>query len=118
MEYCDNCKDREECRNTGCSNPRRHPQQHTNNGGIIQLDDFRPHNADYLACIECGKDWVGVTLAGTHAPYECPECGAMAGEVVETDNADFFTRFMNVATELDDIQRRTKVLLNAKQQGL
>jgi hypothetical protein len=35
MDYCDQCTDHEECRSAGCSNPRRHPQQLSNNGNIV-----------------------------------------------------------------------------------
>lgn len=117
MDYCNQCTDHEECRATGCSNPRRHPQQHGVSGGVVSLDDYRPHSANYIACVKCGKDWVGVVPVGANDPFECPSCGEMAGEIVETDNADFFARFMNVATEPEDIQHRTKVLLNAKRMG-
>ena len=45
-EYCPDCKDHEECRATGCSNPRRHPMQKPNvnikshNSVVIEQEDY------------------------------------------------------------------------------
>lgn len=80
---------------------------------VVSLDDHRPHNASYVACVGCGHDWPCI-----HPPevetFECPECGAMAGAVVDTRDTAFFKRFMDAARDSADTQRRTMVLLNAQ----
>lgn len=85
----------------------------TNN--VINLDDHRPHEAHYVACMACGKDWVAVAPAGV-TNLECPECGKMEGEPVKINDIDWFTRFM-VDNESQRL-RRTMVCLNAKRMGL
>lgn len=61
---------------------------------VLNLDDHRPHDAVYVACIECGKDWVAVVPTAHNVTLECPKCGAMSGEAVDGGNKDFFTRYM------------------------
>ena len=80
------------------------------------LDDHRPHQVDYVACLSCGHDWVAVkpVTARPQQPLECPSCGKGAGEPVQYDDEGWFSRFMSVATEPDDIKRRSMVLINAK----
>ena len=85
---------------------------------VINLDDQRPHNSSYVACCGCGKDWVAVVDARHEGMLECPECGHMAGVVVEPNDNVFFAKYMNAAKNKNDRKRRTMVLLNAKRMGL
>ncbi len=75
---------------------------------VINLDDHRPHDAQYVACMDCAADWVAVFPINAPA-LECPKCGAMAGEVVQPQSLDWFKRFMAGS----DQSRRTLVMLNA-----
>jgi len=85
---------------------------------IINLDDQRPHVTRYVACISCGKDWVATVDARAEGMLECPECGALAGDVVSTTDTDFFQRFTGAAKGKKDQRKRTLVLLNAQRMGL
>lgn len=76
---------------------------------IVTLDDYRPHRADYVACMACGKDWTAV-YPHTVQALECPECGALTGEPVQIFNVDWMERFMKVT----DIERRATVCKNAE----
>lgn len=80
---------------------------------VINLDDHRPHSAQYVACMECAHDWVAVAPKGTEA-LECPSCGAMAGEPVAIRNVEWFKRFMSGK----DQPKRTLVCLNANRMGI
>lgn len=84
---------------------------------VLNLDDHRPHDAAYVACIECGKDWVAVVPTAHNGPLECPKCSAMSGEVVDGTNKDFFTRYMGSAKNNKDRNRRTMVLINEHRQS-
>ena len=77
---------------------------------VVQLDEYRPHQQGYVACMACGKDWVAVWPVGVTA-LECPECGKMEGELVRIHDIEWFKRFM---VGEDQSKRRTYVLLNAK----
>ncbi len=85
----------------------------THESNVVSLDDHRPHNASYCACIECAHDWPCI-----HPPevveFECPKCRAMAGEIVAPGDIDFFERFMGAATNKKSTRRRTLILLNAQ----
>ena len=85
----------------------------THESNVISLDEHRPHNASYCACVECAHDWPCV-----HPPevvkFECPKCEKMAGEIVAPGDIDFFKRFMGAATSKESTERRTLILLNAQ----
>ena len=76
---------------------------------IVNLDDHRPHKAQYVACMDCAKDWAAVFPA-TVQRLECPACGKMAGEPVRIHDMAWFRRFM----QGDNLPQRTLVCLNAK----
>ena len=76
---------------------------------VVALDDFRPHDAQYVVCMDCAHDWIAVSPT-TVTEFECPGCGAMSGEVVQPHNLEWFKRFMAGK----NTNRRTLVLLNAK----
>lgn len=82
-------------------------------GDITNLDDHRPHAAQYVACMACAHDWVAVFPINA-APLECPRCGAMDGDAVRTDDVDWFKRFMAGGSQ----RTRTLVMLNAQRMGL
>jgi hypothetical protein len=84
---------------------------------IINLDDHRPHEAQYVVCMKCAHDWVAVF---PHAAknLECSECGEMSGEVVNYKDFGWFNNFMGRAKNKKDQMKRTMVLLNAKRMGL
>lgn len=79
---------------------------------VVSLDEHRPHNASYVACMDCGHDWPCV-----HPPevvdFECPNCGHMTGEIVAPGDAEWFKRFMDT-DDKEQQQRRTMILLNAQ----
>jgi hypothetical protein len=80
---------------------------------IISLDDHRPHQASYVACLDCGKDWVAVAPVGT-VHFECAECAKLSGVVVDPCSAEFLNAYMGAAKREADIRHRTMVVLNAK----
>jgi hypothetical protein len=84
---------------------------------VINLDDHRPHDARYVVCMKCAKDWVAVAPVGVKN-LECPECGEMSGEEVNYHDVNWFRDFMERTTDKKDQMRRTMVLLNAKRMGL
>lgn len=84
---------------------------------VVNIDEYRPHQAEYVACVNCGKDWVAVAPASCQA-FQCPACGEYAGEIIRTDDKAFFNRYMSAARDDEDSKRRTMVLLNAMRQGL
>ena len=79
---------------------------------VTKLDDHRPHKVVYVACIGCGKDWNAVAPVDHEGMYECPDCGHMAGEIVDHKNFDFFKRYTEGAKDAKDKHHRTMVLLN------
>jgi predicted RNA-binding Zn-ribbon protein involved in translation (DUF1610 family) len=79
---------------------------------IINLDDHRPHQTSYVACFECGKDWVAVAPVDT-VHFQCPDCLKLSAMIVEPHSADFINAFMRPAKRKEDRQKRTMVVLNA-----
>lgn len=76
---------------------------------LVQLDEYRPHDEAYVACMKCARDWVAVFPLGVKK-LECPSCHELEGEPVQIHNLEWFKRFM-----AGDAQRkRTMVCLNAK----
>lgn len=80
---------------------------------IIELDDHRPHMSAYVACLDCGKDWVAVAPVDT-LHFECPACAKMSGVVVDPSSAEFLNAYVGKAKRKADIHQRTLVVLNAK----
>ena len=81
-------------------------------GNLINLDDHRPHVTAYVACIDCGKDWIATAPADT-MHFECPKCAKLSGVVVEPNSAEFINAFMRPAKKKADQKHRTMVVLNA-----
>jgi DNA-directed RNA polymerase subunit RPC12/RpoP len=79
---------------------------------IINLDDHRPHQTSYVACLDCGKDWVAVAPADT-LHFECPDCRKLAGVVVDPQCQHFIAAFMRPAKRKADKLKRMMVVLNA-----
>jgi len=80
---------------------------------IISLDEHRPHMSAYVACLECGKDWIAVAPADT-VHFECPVCCKLSGVVVEPSSPEFLNAFFRGVTRKKENTRRTMVVLNAK----
>lgn len=80
---------------------------------VVNLDDHRPHMTAYVACLECGKDWVAVAPADT-VIFRCPDCGELSGAVVDPSSAEFINLFMRPAKSKAARHKRTMVVLNAK----
>ena len=80
---------------------------------IIHLDDHRPHQTSYVACLDCAKDWIAVAPADT-VIFRCPDCSKLSGAVVEPGNVEFINVFMRPAKRKAERQKRTMVLLNAQ----
>ena len=80
---------------------------------IISLDEHRPHMSAYVACLECGKDWIAVAPADT-VHFECPVCSKLSGVVVEPSSPEFLNAFFRGVTRKKENTRRTMVVLNAK----
>ena len=78
-------------------------------GNVVYLDELRQHDASYVACMACGKDWVAV-FPLTAKRLECPECGSMTGDPVQIHNPEWFKRFMRGKNK----GHRTMVCLNAQ----
>jgi hypothetical protein len=79
---------------------------------IINLEDHRPHVTAYVACLDCGKDWIAVAPADT-VHFQCPDCLKLSGVVVEPDSVEFINAFMRPAKRKAEKLKRTTVLLNA-----
>ena len=79
---------------------------------LINLDDHRPHMTAYVACIDCGKDWIAVAPADT-LHFECHTCGTLSAVVVDPSSAEFLNDFMRPAKNKAEKQSRTMVMLNA-----
>jgi hypothetical protein len=75
---------------------------------LHNIADYRKHRAEYVTCMACAADWIAVFPVGA-AALECPKCAAMAGEVVQHTDPDWFRRFMAGP----DTAKRRFVLLNA-----
>jgi hypothetical protein len=80
---------------------------------VIRLDDHRPHVTAYVACLECGKDWIAVAPAGT-LHFECPECAKLSGVVVNPACPEFLNAFFRGVTRKKENAKRTMVVLNAQ----
>lgn len=78
----------------------------------INLDDYRKWRADHVACMKCGHDWAATYPNGSEGFFECSECGEMAGEIIDYQNMNWFSRFMDCPK--DQQHKRTIVLLRAK----
>jgi DNA-directed RNA polymerase subunit RPC12/RpoP len=79
---------------------------------IINLDDHRPHQTSYVACLDCGKDWIAVAPANTFH-FQCPDCLKLSGLVVDPQCPHFINAFMRPAKRKADKKKRTMVVLNA-----
>jgi hypothetical protein len=80
---------------------------------IVNLDDHRPHVTAYVACLDCGKDWIAVAPADTQH-FQCPACDKMSGVVVDPSSTEFINTFMRPAKSKAARTKRTMVVLNAK----
>jgi DNA-directed RNA polymerase subunit RPC12/RpoP len=80
---------------------------------VLILDEHRPHMTAYVACLDCGKDWIAVAPADT-LHFECPECAKISGVVVDPASPEFLNAFFRGVTRKKENTRRTMVLLNAK----
>jgi hypothetical protein len=69
--------------------------------------------AAYVACIECGKDWIAVAPADT-LHFECPACAKLSGVVVDPSSPEFINTFMRPAKTKAARHKRTMVVLNAQ----
>jgi hypothetical protein len=99
----------------------------TNN--IVNLDDHRPlqratvlitilptlmhYVAAYVACIDCGKDWIAAAPADT-LHFQCPACAKLSGVVVDPSSPEFINTFMRPAKTKAARHKRTMVVLNAQ----
>jgi DNA-directed RNA polymerase subunit RPC12/RpoP len=83
----------------------------TNN--IVNIEDHRQHQTSYVACMDCGKDWIAVAPANT-MHFECPACAKTSGEVVDPSSAEFINAFMRPAKTKAARHKRTIVVLNAQ----
>lgn len=80
---------------------------------IVNLDDHRPHVTAYVACLDCGKDWIAAAPADT-LHFECPDCAKLSGAVVDPSSAEFLNTFMRPAKSKAARTKRTMVVLNAQ----
>jgi DNA-directed RNA polymerase subunit RPC12/RpoP len=83
----------------------------TNN--IVNMEDYRQHQTSYVACLDCGKDWIAVAPANT-MHFECPACEKLSAEVVDPSSADFINTFMRPAKTKAARLKRTMVVINAQ----
>ena len=80
---------------------------------VITLADHRPHQSTYVACLQCGKDWIAVAPADT-LHFECPACLALGGVEVKPDSPEFLNAFFRGIKRKNEQTKRTMVVLNAK----
>lgn len=80
---------------------------------IINLDDHRPHVSAYVACLDCGNDWIAVAPADT-VHFKCPACAKLSGVVVEPASPEFLNAFFRGVRSKKETTKRTMVVLNAK----
>ena len=80
---------------------------------IVNIDDHRPHQVTYVACLVCGHDWVAVAPTDT-LHFQCPSCQKMGGIAVEPDNPEFINAYFKGIRNKKENMRRTMVVLNAK----
>lgn len=79
---------------------------------VVNLADRLPHEAEYVACISCGHDWVAVYPRGA-VGLECPKCHKPEGEPIRVRDFVWFDKYMGAAKNKRDRSRRTMVTLNA-----
>ena len=79
---------------------------------IVSLNDYRPHQVRYVACLYCGRDWVAVAPANVLL-FECPKCNTLSGVKVNPSDQDFINAFMQRAKRKADKTQRTRVVINA-----
>ena len=84
---------------------------------IVSLNDYRPHQAGRVVCMNCVNTWVAV-FPSNSTGLECSECGAMEGEPIQSDNFEWFKRFMERSGQHKtkrvrkaSVNKRTLVLL-------
>ena len=80
---------------------------------VINLDDHRPHQSTYVACLVCGKDWVAVAPADT-VHFECPVCHTLDGVEVKPASVEFLNSFFRGIKKKKELTKRALVVLNAK----
>ena len=80
---------------------------------IINLNDHRPRQTTYVACLVCGKDWVAVAPADV-VHFECPVCRALCRIEVKPDSLEFLNSFFRGIKKKKELTQRTLVVLNAK----
>jgi hypothetical protein len=80
---------------------------------VISLDEYRPHIKAYVACLDCGKDWIAVAPADT-MHFQCPSCAKLSGVVVDPNSAEFLNAFFRGVRGKKENTKRTMVVLNAK----
>lgn len=66
---------------------------------VINIDDHRPHMTAYVACLDCGKDWIAVAPADT-LHFECPACSKLSGVVVDPSSPEFINAFMRTVLRI------------------
>ena len=79
---------------------------------IVSLNTYRPHQDTYVACLDCGKDWVASSSADV-VHFECPKCNTLSGVRVNPADQDFMNAFMRPAKRKADKTQRTMVVINA-----
>ncbi len=79
---------------------------------IVNLDDHRPHQSSYVACLDCGKDWVAEASVDT-LHFQCPDCLKLSGVVVDPASTEFLNAFFRGVKGKKENTKRTLVVLNA-----
>ena len=84
---------------------------------VIELNNRRPHRAKRVVCMNCVNTWVAVFPSNTTG-LECSECGAMEGEPFQSNNFEWFRRFMDRSEQHKtkkmreaSVKKRTLVLI-------
>lgn len=84
---------------------------------VIELNDRRPHTAKRVVCMNCVNTWVAV-FPSNSTGLECSECGAMEGEPFQSNNFEWFRRFMDRSEQHKtkkmreaSVKKRTLVLI-------
>lgn len=84
---------------------------------VIELNDHRPHTAKRVVCMNCVNTWVAVFPSNTTG-LECSKCGAMEGEPFQSNNSEWFRRFMGRSEQHKtkkmreaSVKKRTLVLI-------
>jgi hypothetical protein len=72
-----------------------------------------PHVTAYVACLDCGKDWIAAAPADTQH-FQCPACAKLSGVVVDPSSPEFINAFMRPAKSKAARHKRTMVVLNAQ----